>query len=281
MCKECDATKSTLPSVEHFQQRYKNPRVYFLFYNYFLRAVMGENKWKSNIKENKKLATNIAEAYAHSLLENNYFAWLFEYKAKKIGADIKTEYDAESGDDESDDEWPDSLYMPEELRSIEISAPDGDDDEFNLVAEADDEERHRELKAKRREIHEETERAARSRDSGHLRQYEEMNHACDGYSSDARMLDQRQATTKRRKLMKTLKVHSSSKGGSDASNKFIFDMTAQVKEDHASGKQKKFEKAYRKMLKAIEVSNEEEQRSIKRKYKVDCDVLYGAEEEEV
>ena len=150
-----------------------------------------------------------------------------------------------------------------------------------MVAEADDEERHRELKAKRREIHEETERAARSRDSGHLRQYEEMNHACDGYSSDARMLDQRQATTKRRKLMKTLKVHSSSKGGSDASNKFIFDMTAQVKEDHASGNQKKFEKAYRKMLKAIEVSNEEEQRSIKRKYKVDCDVLYGAEEEEL
>ena len=65
--------------------RYENPRVYFLFYNYFLRAVIGEAKWKTRIKERKKLGQNIAEAYAHSLIENNYFAWLFEYKLETDG----------------------------------------------------------------------------------------------------------------------------------------------------------------------------------------------------
>lgn len=93
LCKDCDKSGYALPSIEHFQQRYDNPRVYFLFYHYILRGVMGDTKWKANIKDNKKLSTNIAEAYAHSLLENNYFAWVFEYKARTPAHELKTEYD--------------------------------------------------------------------------------------------------------------------------------------------------------------------------------------------
>lgn len=80
LCQECEKTEKKLPSIESFQQRYDRPRVYFLFYNCFLKGVIGNKKWKRNMNKNRKLGTSIVEAFAHCLLENNYFAWLFEYK---------------------------------------------------------------------------------------------------------------------------------------------------------------------------------------------------------
>ena len=56
------------------------PKVHFMFYNYFLRGVIGEKTWKLRIEdESKELATIAAEAYANLQLNNNYFAWLYKY----------------------------------------------------------------------------------------------------------------------------------------------------------------------------------------------------------
>ena len=275
LCKDCVKAGKVLPSIEHFQQRYNSPRVYFLFYNYFLRAVMGDNKWKSNLEGNKKLGTNIAEAYTHSLIENNYFAWLFEYKDRASGQDLKTEYDAIEQDDDDEDEWNDLLYMPEELNSIEISVPKDEESEFNLVIKRQDEEKYEEIRGQRKKVQEETQKTARSSDMGHKSEYDKMNEALTSFAEEVTMLGEEDASRKKRKVMRKLKIYTSGRGGSEASNKFIFQMTQQVKIDTDSGKQKQFEKAYKNMLQLIETSNKE--RLATERYQVDCDALYGAE----
>ena len=100
LCKDTESENEILPSIEHFRKRLDSPRVYFLFYNNFFRGVVGEKRWKSNLKEidgednKKRMGTEIAEAYAFQLLENNYFAWLFDYKVASKKCSIKTEYDS-------------------------------------------------------------------------------------------------------------------------------------------------------------------------------------------
>ena len=78
----------------------KNPKVYFLFYEYFLRAVRGEKSWDAALKRSGEgpvqFSTCNGEAFTFILLENNYFAWLFNFQEK--GAKIRTEYDTKVGE---------------------------------------------------------------------------------------------------------------------------------------------------------------------------------------
>jgi hypothetical protein len=39
------------------------------------------------------LGTNISKAFVHEITENNYFAWLYDYKNKNPGCTLQTEYD--------------------------------------------------------------------------------------------------------------------------------------------------------------------------------------------
>jgi hypothetical protein len=45
MCKECNAIGMVLPSLKSFRQRWNLPKIYFLFYNYFLKSVIQESVW--------------------------------------------------------------------------------------------------------------------------------------------------------------------------------------------------------------------------------------------
>jgi hypothetical protein len=45
------------------------------------------------LSENKRLGTNVSEAFAHAIIKNNYFAWLYDYKNKNPGCTLQTEYD--------------------------------------------------------------------------------------------------------------------------------------------------------------------------------------------
>jgi hypothetical protein len=63
--------------------RLKLPKVNFIFYEYFFKAVVGDGNWKQCFAENTRLGTNISEAFAHAIIENNYFAWLYVYKNQK------------------------------------------------------------------------------------------------------------------------------------------------------------------------------------------------------
>lgn len=131
MCDECHYRDMMLPSLESFAERWRLPKVYYLFYHYFLRAVIGDARWKSRMTEKKKLGTAVAEAYAHATLRNHYFAWLYEYKAGRPGNTLRTEYDAvlQAAVDGSDNEdhqgllpTPPSLFCGD-LDMVEVSVP--------------------------------------------------------------------------------------------------------------------------------------------------------------
>jgi hypothetical protein len=53
--------------------RLKLPKVSFIFYEYFINAVVEDGNWKQCFAENKRLGTNVSEAFAHAITENNYF----------------------------------------------------------------------------------------------------------------------------------------------------------------------------------------------------------------
>jgi len=74
------------------------PKVHFVFFEYFFRAVIGEMAWKIRMKDDRKrLGSTMAEAYANLQLNNNYFAWLYDYKMKHPNTTLKTEYDLMNG----------------------------------------------------------------------------------------------------------------------------------------------------------------------------------------
>ncbi len=92
ICSECEIDGSILPSIESFQMRLKLPKVNFIFCEYFFKAVVGDGIWKQWFAENKRLGTNVSEAFAHAIIENNYFAWLYDYKKKNPGCPLATNW---------------------------------------------------------------------------------------------------------------------------------------------------------------------------------------------
>lgn len=88
-----------LPALETFEERLGLPNIYYTFYDSFVRASVGENKWRSNAADannkEERLATIIEEAFAWLLFRNNYFTWLFEAKIHWKDK-LKTEYDPEN-----------------------------------------------------------------------------------------------------------------------------------------------------------------------------------------
>ena len=105
--------------MEAFEERLDNPTNYYIFYDYFLRASVGEKAWKlatgaqekelsnrgrlsgasNNSNESlpgsrtKRLSSCLEEAFALIMLKNNYFAWLLEYKEKSTRKVLLTDYD--------------------------------------------------------------------------------------------------------------------------------------------------------------------------------------------
>jgi hypothetical protein len=82
ICCECEIDGSILPSIKSFQIRLKLPKVNFTFYEYFFKAMVEDGILKQHFTENKRLGTNVSEAFAHAIIKNNYFTWLYDYKNK-------------------------------------------------------------------------------------------------------------------------------------------------------------------------------------------------------
>jgi hypothetical protein len=107
MCKECDAIGKVLPSLESFRQRWNLPKIYFVFYNYFLKSVIQESVWVDRVNTpssgmGARLGPVISEAYTLALLENHYFSWLYQFKIEHPNNTLITEYDQrddQGGDD--------------------------------------------------------------------------------------------------------------------------------------------------------------------------------------
>jgi hypothetical protein len=98
MCEECDAIGMVLPSLESLRQQWNLPKIYFLFYDYFLKSVIQESVWIDRVNTpssgtGSRLGPVISKAYALALLENHYFSWLYQYKIEHPNNTLVTEYD--------------------------------------------------------------------------------------------------------------------------------------------------------------------------------------------
>jgi len=68
-------------------------KAYYVFYENVFKAVVGKGAWKHCIAKGSRLGTSILEAFAHIMLKNNYFTWLYDYKLTYPGTKLRTEYD--------------------------------------------------------------------------------------------------------------------------------------------------------------------------------------------
>jgi hypothetical protein len=82
-----------LLALESFAEWWKLPKVNYLFYHYFYKAAIGDATWKCRLAENKRLGPGILEVHTHVMLCNQYFAWLYEYKANHPESELMMEYD--------------------------------------------------------------------------------------------------------------------------------------------------------------------------------------------
>lgn len=68
-------------SSESFESCIENPKAYYVFYQYFYKAAIGETKWKEYLgKSGDRIGNSNTEAFALLLLANNYKAWLHQEK---------------------------------------------------------------------------------------------------------------------------------------------------------------------------------------------------------
>jgi hypothetical protein len=133
ICSECKIDRSILPSTESFQMRLKLAKVNFIFYEYFFKAVVGDGIWKQCFAENKRLGTNVSEAFAHAIIENNYFTWLYDYKNKNTGCTLLIEYDLAKQENEDSNDNDDKQIFCSDLDEIKIALPKDDGGDYKLV----------------------------------------------------------------------------------------------------------------------------------------------------
>jgi hypothetical protein len=264
MCNECEADSTILPSIESFQMGVNLPKVHYLFYKYFFRPVIGEANWKHRFAERKRFGTNIAEVYAHALLENNYHACLYDYLTKTPLSTLKTEYEYTKEDNNANenqgtnDDADKSKIFSGDLDKVEIAMPatkglgefllclDEMEDEYKAAQEA--------ALVVMGEVHD---TIICDYNSGHGRRhkhsYEKVQEMLARDDSDS--TSDEDTTTKacsewarkKHKLMRDLKMYTGSsakdsnqesekfKGWLDKGKEFMVTMTKEIKEDVESG----------------------------------------------
>ena len=68
--------------------------MHFLFFEFFLKAAIGNVTWKKRLAEDDtRLATQAIEAYANAVVNNHYFAFLYIYFMNNPDSTLITEYD--------------------------------------------------------------------------------------------------------------------------------------------------------------------------------------------
>jgi hypothetical protein len=144
ICEECDAASTLLPSIESFLQRWRLPKVHYLFYKYFYKAVIKDSVWNDRIDVPRpgpdvRLGTRIAKAYAYSLIANHYHAWVYHFKIEYPSNTLLTEHDKiEHNEDQRDNndqqEIEIKLFCGDlDLAECKISVPNERNDDFKLL----------------------------------------------------------------------------------------------------------------------------------------------------
>ena len=293
MCQDCEDTDTVLPSVLSFQSRLHNPKVNYLFYEYFYKAVIGEARWKRNMEEKKPCGTSISEAFTHALLENNYFSWLLDYKMRS-GQDcaIITECD----DDKKDDQGravKKELFMGA-VTAIQVEVPKERGDPYKIYDKHSPQARFDAAKTKTEHLHKKLREKARSPDETHKKMFDEIAKTHSAYKNDV-LADATNTRVdvmkKKRKLLKELKVYTGTneddeenagrrkkrktKGWSDDGKRFLVNMTKAIRDELKDNSHKAWEEMYATMCKHVQA---EHKRSLDRvpvedRYEVNAELM--------
>jgi hypothetical protein len=259
MCSECEIDVSILPSIKSFQMRLKLPKDNFIFYEYFFKAVVGGSIWKQCFAENKKLGTNVSEAFAHAIIVNDYFTWLYDYNNKNPGCMLQTEYDLAEQVNEDSNDNDDKQIFCSNLDKIEIALPNNDGDDYELVFnEGPTKEQAKAAAEKVR-----NDALANVSNQCHMQSYKKvktMLMADTLTTTTMEMTSQlaaKEFTKKKRKSMMELKKYTGSaskktkwdsnkfKGWSEERMAFMVKMMKAIKDDVESGAHGKWEKLYK------------------------------------
>jgi hypothetical protein len=79
------------------------------------------------------LGTNVSEAFAHAIIENNYFARLYDYTNKNPGCTLLTEFNLAEQENEDSNDDNDKQIFRSDLYEIEIALPIDDGGDYELV----------------------------------------------------------------------------------------------------------------------------------------------------
>ena len=261
--------------------------------------MVGEERWKANVNNTTSgLGSCIAEAYAHELLQNNYFAWVLEYKIRMSTRDhqcrLKTAYDTPTADD---DDIGEELYTAKELRRFEfVKKTESDTEGYEMIDSEEDQERYDEAKEDRIDKQRVIGVDARGDEGKHKRACSAMNDAfaeCRDLSlaseQDTSPDKGKESRKKKRKIMKSIKAHSGNAsvdvgdGGHPTAampkHKFLFETKLSIMKDNRAGTRKSFEESYRQwMTIAKNIEDKENTTNKVKPFKVDCDVMYEPDE---
>jgi hypothetical protein len=81
-------------SLESIERRLEDPKAYYIFYQFFYKAAVGEGRWNDCMDDSEvRIGNDTTEAFALLLFANNYKCWLYEEKLTHGGA-LWTEYDS-------------------------------------------------------------------------------------------------------------------------------------------------------------------------------------------
>jgi hypothetical protein len=259
-------------SLESIERRLEDPKAYYVFYQFFYKAAVGEVRWNDCMDSGDvRIGNDTTEAFALLLFANNYKAWLYEEKVTHGGA-LWTEYDSVGKS------IVDVLLLDQEFVLEE-------DTEKLLVIDTTKQTYKKAVKArkdwltelKRMPICAEMKRTWQqtARDEGGLALNNE-NEPTQAGTATKKVRDK-----KKRKLMKGLKKWTGLadegerkfKGWSDKGHKAFEQWTVNIKNDVMSGRYTLWEKAFREVHTKQEEARRSEAEPIQ-KYAVNRSVVW-------
>ena len=266
--------------------RLNNPKCYFIFYEYFYKAAVGEKSWNDCIKdeENGRIGNDNTEAFALLLLTNNYKAWLSDEKQRYRDL-LMTEYDTVPND--ANPSLVD-IVLPNMEITVKNQSTDIDEDTHMILRDSTDqqyqqmsEERKRmlmlgitanhELCDSMKKCWEETET------SNHVMGHEEAD--ATGIGTDYG----KERRKKRRKLMKGMRKWTCGtekgakilKGWSTSGHRAFELFMKEIREDKERGRYQAWERAIREIYEEREqIRLKEYNKRQQKDYHVDKDLVW-------
>jgi hypothetical protein len=258
-------------SLESIERRLEDPKAYYVFYQFFYKAAVGEGRWKDCMEQSElRIGNDSTEAFALLLFANNYKAWLYDEKIKH-GEELMTEYESIGGRSILD-----VLLLDQEF----VLEGEG---ESLVVRQTTQQAYKKAVKARKdwlaklrgmsicAEMKESWERIAG----------DEEAQGNENTPNPADPVYKKTKDRKRRRLVKGMKKWTGQadsgerkfKGWSDSGHKAFVEWTMNIKSDVASGKYKRWEAAFREAQQKQQEARRSEDEPI-RKYAVDKDVVW-------